>query len=99
MTDIERMHGTFGLPQTELDDRTILSGMAPVSTMRITRRKSMPIPEGTEHCNLTLKGYAPCHNTEEVLAATGYDSERIHCIRRVPYSVRMEQVFSFRGTK
>ena len=24
----------------------------------------------------TLKGYAPCHNTEEVLVATGYDSER-----------------------
>lgn len=33
MTDIERMHGTFGLPQTEAD-RTILTGMAPVSTMR-----------------------------------------------------------------
>lgn len=28
MTDIERMHGTFGLPQTEAD-RTILTGMAP----------------------------------------------------------------------
>lgn len=51
MTDIERMHGTFGLPQTEAD-RTILTGTAPVSTMRITRRKSMPIPEGTEHCNV-----------------------------------------------
>ena len=33
MTDIERMHGTFGLPQIEAD-RTILTGMAPVSTMR-----------------------------------------------------------------
>ena len=28
------------------------------------------------HLQCTLKGYAPCHNTEEVLAATGYDSER-----------------------
>lgn len=75
MTDIERMHGTFGLPQTEAD-RTILKGMAPVSTMRDYQKEVHAYTRGNGTLQCTLKGYAPCHNTEEVLAATGYDSER-----------------------
>ena len=75
MTDIERMHGTFGLPQTDAD-RTILTGMAPVSTMRDYQKEVHAYTRGNGTLQCTLKGYAPCHNTEEVLAATGYDSER-----------------------
>lgn len=75
MTDIERMHGTFGLPQTEAD-RTILTGMAPVSTMRDYQKEVHAYTRGNGTLQCTLKGYAPCYNTEEVLAATGYDSER-----------------------
>ncbi len=75
MTDIERMHGTFGLPQTEAD-RTILTGMAPVSTIRDYQKEVHAYTRGNGTLQCTLKGYAPCHNTEEVLAATGYDSER-----------------------
>ena len=75
MTDIERMHGTFGLPQTEAD-RTILTGMAPVSTMRDYQKDVHAYTRGNGTLQCTLKGYAPCHNTEEVLVATGYDSER-----------------------
>lgn len=75
MTDIERMHGTFGLPQTEAD-RTILTGMAPVSTMRDYQKEVHAYTRGNGTLQCTLKDYAPCHNTEEVLAATGYDSER-----------------------
>ena len=75
MTDIERMHGTFGLPQTEAD-RTILTGTAPVSTMRDYQKEVHAYTRGNGTLQCRLKGYAPCHNTEEVLAATGYDSER-----------------------
>lgn len=75
MTDIERMHGTLGLPQTEAD-RTILTGTAPVSTMRDYQKEVHAYTRGNGTLQCTLKGYAPCHNTEEVLAATGYDSER-----------------------
>ena len=75
MTDIKRMHGTFGLPQTEAD-RTILTGTAPVSTMRDYQKEVHAYTRGNGTLQCTLKGYALCHNTEEVLAATGYDSER-----------------------
>lgn len=75
MTDIERMHGTFGLPQIEAD-RTILTGTAPVSTMRDYQKEVHAYTRGNGTLQCTLKGYALCHNTEEVLAATGYDSER-----------------------
>lgn len=75
MTDIERMHGTFGLPQTEAD-RTILTGTAPVSTMRDYQKEVHAYTRGNGTLQCTLKGYAPCHNAEEVLAAADYDSER-----------------------
>ena len=75
MTDIERMHGTFGLPQTEAD-RTILTGTAPVSTMRDYQKEVHAYTRGNGTLQCTLKGYATCHNTEEVLATAGYDSER-----------------------
>lgn len=75
MTDIERMHGTFGLPQTEAD-RTILTGTAPVSTMRDYQKEVNAYTRGNGILQCTLKGYAPCHNAEEVLTAADYDSER-----------------------
>lgn len=75
MTDIERMHGTFELPQTE-ENRTILTGTAPVSTMRDYQKEVNAYTRGNGNLICTLKGYAPCHNAEEVVASSGYDSER-----------------------
>ena len=50
MTDIERMHGTFGLLQRLTEP--FLREWHRSAPCGITRRKSMPIPEGTEHCNV-----------------------------------------------
>ncbi len=50
MTDIERMHGTFGLRRRKLTE-PFLREWHRSAPCGITRRKSMPIPEETEHCN------------------------------------------------
>ena len=35
---------------------------------------------GRGHLSLTLDGYRPCHNAQEVIAAIGYEPEQM-CIR------------------
>ncbi len=74
MTDIQKMHGSFA--PLELDGETaVLTGSAPVVTMRGYQTELIAYTKGRGRISCTLKGYEPCHNAEEVIAARGYDSE------------------------
>ena len=75
MTDIERMYGSFELPETE-GEMAIISGSAPVSAMSDYQKEVIAYTKGLGRMFCTLKGYEPCHNSEEVIAQIGYDSER-----------------------
>lgn len=75
MSDIQKMKGTFGAPETE-GEMTILTGTAPVSEMRDYQSQVVSYSRGEGKLFCNLKGYAPCENQEEVVAAVGYDSER-----------------------
>ncbi len=74
MTDIEKMHGTFSLEQ-RTGKMALLTGTAPVVTMREYQKEVTAYTKGQGKLSGVLKGYAPCHNTEEVLAEIGYDPE------------------------
>ena len=58
------------------EDRAILTGSVPVSTMRDYQVEVTAYTKGRGYLSCIFKGYEPCHNTEEVLEAIGYDSER-----------------------
>lgn len=75
MSDIQKMKGTFGAPEQD-GDMSILTGTAPVSTMRDYQSQVVSYSRGEGRLFCSLKGYAPCENQEEVVAAIGYDSER-----------------------
>lgn len=75
MADVQKMGGTFEPPVTE-EEFTILSGAAPVAAMRDYQREVISYTKGRGRLFCQVKGYEPCHNTEEVIAAIGYDSER-----------------------
>lgn len=75
MTDIEKMCGTFELSQTE-GAMAVLTGSAPVATMRDYQKEVSAYTKGYGRLFCTLKGYEPCHNEEEVIEKIGYDSER-----------------------
>lgn len=75
MNDIEKMHGTFEAPRTE-EDMAVLSGEAPVFTMRDYQKEVIAYTKGYGRLFCTLLGYRPCHNAEEVIAEAGYDPER-----------------------
>ncbi len=74
LTDIQRMNGESTPPETE-GEMTVISGSAPVSSMRDYQMEVIGYTRGRGKLFCTLKGYAPCHNMEEVIEASGYDAE------------------------
>ena len=54
---------------------TVITGTAPVVTMRDYQKEVTAYSRGRGRVFCTLKGYEPCHNAEEVIASIGYDSE------------------------
>ena len=74
MTDIQNRFGKFEAPET-LGEMTVLTGIAPVSTLSGYQKDVIAYTGGRGRISLTLKGYDLCHNQEEVVAARGYDSE------------------------
>ncbi len=74
MTDIQKMSGSFELPQTQ-GDISIISGKAPVSTMYDYSRELISYTRGKGRMFCESAGYEHCHNEEEVLAQIAYESE------------------------
>lgn len=74
MTDIQKMLGEFDPPKAE-GEMTVLTGSAPVVTMREYQKEVISYTSGRGRLSCTLKGYYPCHNQEEVVEAVGYDPE------------------------
>ena len=74
MNDITRMSGTFDPPETDGNTAT-LSGTAPVSEMRGYNKELIQYTHGAGRLSTAFKGYEPCHNAEEVIAAIGYDAD------------------------
>lgn len=74
MTDIQRMCGSFDTPVIE-GNMAVLTGTAPVKTMRNYQREVISYTRGHGRIFCTLKGYEVCHNAEEVISEKNYDSE------------------------
>ena len=74
MSDIQRMEGSFDPPESGAETAT-LTGFAPVSTMRSYPMEVVSYTRGRGHLSLTLDGYRPCHNAQEVIAESGYQPE------------------------
>ena len=76
MTDIERMCGTFALQQTHEAGMAVITGEAPVSTMKDYYKEVVAYSKGTGRLFCNLKGYEVCHNQNEVLKTCGYIAQR-----------------------
>ena len=74
MTDIGKMNGHFDPPVTE-GENSVLTGYAPVVTMQDYKQEVSAYTKEFGRLSFTLRGYEPCHNAEEVIAAAGYDPE------------------------
>ncbi|MCI9616581.1 MAG: GTP-binding protein [Eubacterium sp.] len=74
MTDISQMEGTMN-PLETVHEKSVLTGYAPVSTMWNYINDVNEYSHGQGTLTLKFKGYAPCHNAQEVIEKVGYDSE------------------------
>jgi small GTP-binding protein len=75
MTDIEKMYGVCELTDAD-GDMTRLTGSGPVVTMRNYQQEVTAYTKGYGRMYVSLKGYGPCHNQEEVIRTIGYEAER-----------------------
>lgn len=74
MTDIQKMGGAFEPPEQEAD-RAVLRGSVPVSELQNYQMEVIAYTKGLGRMSCTLKGYEPCHNTDEVISSMGYCAE------------------------
>lgn len=74
LTDIQRMQGESGPPETE-GEMSVLTGSAPVASMRDYQLEVAAYTKGRGRLSCTFKGYSPCHNEEEIIEESGYDPE------------------------
>ena len=98
MTDVQRMCGVFDPPVIE-GETAVLTGSAPVACMQGYMREVLSYTGGRGRFSCRLKGYEPCHNPEEVIAAAAYDRRRILRTRPPPCSAPTGPGSLFPGTR
>ena len=74
MSDLERRYGSLEPLQME-GEAAVLTGSAPVVCLQDYQQEVIGYTRGRGRFSCVLKGYGPCHNEEEVVAAAGYDPE------------------------
>ena len=72
ISDIQKMQGSFENPETD-EEMSIICGSAPVINMQGYQREVIAYTKGRGRIFYNLKGYEPCHNSEEIISKIGYN--------------------------
>lgn len=99
ITDIRAMSGEFDPPENTGDFST-LRGILPAAELGDYAQQVSAYTQGRGRLQIALEGYFPCHNTEEVVAATGYEPEAdlentpdsVFCAHGAGFTVKWHQV-------
>ena len=75
MTDLQNMGGTVDPPQS-VGENTVLTGYAPVRTLRDYFTDVAAYTRGRGQLSCAVRGYEACQNQDEIVASLGYDAER-----------------------
>lgn len=102
MADVQRMCGSFNPPETlpNSENTVRLTGRLPVATARGYAREVAAYTHGLGRWAVLPAGYDACHNTDEVLAAAGYDpdadtdnpADSVFCSHGAGYLVKWDEV-------
>jgi small GTP-binding protein len=99
ITDIRAMSGKFDAPESEVS-LSVLSGTVPAARISDYAEQVAAYTQGKGQLQLTLQGYAPCHDTASVVAQLGYDPESdlentpdsVFCGHGAGFTVKWNQV-------
>lgn len=102
ITDIRSMCGEFDTPETQ-GDRSILTGLVPASELGDYAATVAAYTQGLGQLQVTLHGYAPCHNTEAVMEQLQYDPEAdlentpdsVFCSHGAGFTVKWHEVVQY----
>ena len=102
MADVQRMCGSFNAPEIlpNSENTVRLTGRLPVATARGYAREVAAYTHGLGRWAVLPAGYDACHNTDEVLAAAGYDpdadtdnpADSVFCSHGAGYLVKWDEV-------
>ena len=99
ITDIRAMGGEFDAPEAAGTDST-LKGLVPASELKDYADTLAAYTQGRGRLQLTLHGYLPCHNQDQVVEKLGYDPEAdlentpdsVFCAHGAGFNVKWNQV-------
>ena len=99
ITDIRAMGGEFDAPES-VGNLSTLKGLVPASEVRDYAETVAAYTQGRGRLQLSLHGYAPCHNTADVVSEMGYDPEAdlentpdsVFCAHGAGFNVKWDQV-------
>ena len=99
ITDIRAMGGEFDAPENA-GAESILCGTVPASEVKDYADTLAAYTQGRGRLQLTLTGFAPCHNQEAVVNELGYDPEAdlentpdsVFCAHGAGFTVKWHQV-------
>ena len=99
ITDIRAMGGEFEAPESA-GSLSTLRGLVPAAEVKDYAETLAAYTQGLGRLQLTLHGYAPCHNSDTVIAEIGYDPEgdventpdSVFCAHGAGFNVKWDQV-------
>lgn len=99
MTDIKRLHGSFDNPEIS-GENTLITGKAPIATMLDYHHEVLAYSKGRGSLMCSFFGYAPCHNSDEIIEQMGYDAlsdtdnpaSSVFCAHGAGYNVPWDEV-------
>ena len=99
ISDIRAMSGEFDAPEAE-GTQSILKGQIPAVELGDYADQLAAYTQGRGQLQVTLRGYAPCHNTEKVVAEMSYDPESdldntpdsVFCAHGAGFTVKWNEV-------
>lgn len=103
ITDIRGMSGRFEAPET-VGELSVLRGSVPASELGDYASELAAYTHGKGRLQVSLQGYEPCHNTQSVVEAFGYDPEgdlentpdSVFCAHGAGFTVKWHQVKEYR---
>ena len=102
ITDIRTMSGKFDAPEAE-GNLSVLTGTVPAACISDYAEQVAAYTQGKGQLQLTLQGYAPCHDTASVVEQLGYDPESdlentpdsVFCGHGAGFTVKWNQVHEY----
>ncbi len=102
ITDIRAMSGEFDAPEA-VGTVSILKGTVPAAELKDYADQVAAYTQGRGQLQVTLQGYAPCHNTQAVVEAWGYNPESdlentpdsVFCAHGAGFTVKWNQVSQY----